>query len=380
MTMRKFYEPNEKENTGSYLHNIDDKTQNDILSTLANDLPGNKSALDNSIEIPDVTKMGGAIQNGNDLKPTNSLGVVETEFDKRTTANKTNMEIAMEVGYRALGIEMLPSKGKYYPADCMVSIRPADVSEIKHFSTMNEEDYIDAEDKILFVLNKCCKLVWGGVVRSSDYLKDADKLYLLFTIRDLTMSAQGKENKIMMEPQCPDCGVRHKKELVNNIFGYYDIPAGIAKWYSEEERCFVVHLESEILKVYVPSVGVTSWMKKFIVEKERRKRANADDSYYDKTALQYAQYLIASPTGATEGLIKKIAKQMGEEWSLEKTEAMQYLSEKLTYAVKPTITILCKNEEGVGCGKEFSAPITFRQGLRYLFNVTSVATKLFGDS
>jgi hypothetical protein len=63
-------------------------------------------------------------------------------------------------------------------------------------------------------------------------------------------------------------------------------------------------------------------------------------------------------------------------------EAMQYMADKLSKAIKPNITIGCKDESNgeVGCGKEFSTPITFRQGIRYLFNVTGVAEKLFGDT
>lgn len=311
-----------------------------------------------------------------------NLGIVETEFDKKTKLANENMAIAMEIGYRSLGLELLPSKGQYYPTDCMLSIRAADVSEIKHFSSMNETDYVDAEEKVTYVLEKCCKLVWGGKVKSSIYLKDADKLYLLFTIRDLSMQLQGKENRIMMNPQCPHCGEKQKIELVNNIFGFYDVPAGIKKYYNEEARCFVIPVPNtdEIIKIFVPNIGVTSWVKKFIVDRETKKARNQEDSYYSTTTLQFMQFIVESPTGCTENLYNSTHKKIAEEWSLQKMEIMRYVSDKLSTAIKPTITVQCKTENGGGCKKEFSAPITFRQGLRRLFDVTGVVAELFGDT
>lgn len=355
--IRKYYEgsgPHENAGGEGYKMEIPSETEKNVLFQLT-ELPGEENKI-------------------------TDLGTVETPFDIKMKNDKANMEIAMEIGYRGLGLEMLPSKGKYYPADCQLSIRAADVAEIKHYSSMNEEDYIDAEDKIAYVLEKCCKLVWGGSVRSSVYLKDADKLYLLFTIRDLTMHAQGKENKIMMSPQCPHCGIIKKVELVNNVFGFYEVPAGIEKWYSEESRCFVIPLGDDIIKVFVPNIGVTSWIKKYVVEKEMRKARKQDESFYSTQTLQFMQFMVESPTGCTENLVKSTHKKIAEEWSLERMEIMQYMSDNLTTAIKPTILTQCKTEDGGGCKKEFSAPITFRQGLRRLFNVTGVTTKLFGDT
>lgn len=357
--MKKYFDVNgEKETAGGagYLNTLSNETVANILSNM----PDSDNQTNDRIE---------------------DLGKVDTEFDRRMKENETNMKLAIDIGFKSLSPEILPSKGKFYPADCMISIRPASVAEVKHFSSMNEEDYIDAEDKVIYVLEKCVRLVWGGEIRSSLFLKEADKLYLLFTIRDLTMVAQGKENKIMMNPQCPHCGEKMRMELVNNIFGFYDIPAAVMNYYSEEMRCIIVPIPTENLKVFVPNIGVVRWIKKFIIEKEIKKRRNEDDAFYDKMALTYAQFLIENPNGISETYVKKLTRDMAEEWPLEKTEVMQYLVDKLTFAIKPTITVICKDKErGVGCEKEFSAPITFRQGLRYLFSVTGITTKLFGDT
>lgn len=310
------------------------------------------------------------------------LGKVETPFDRKVQNDKENMNIAMQEGWRPLSNDVLPSKAKYYPEDFMLTIRPADVTEIKFYSGMNEDDWSDANEKIMHVLNKCCRPIFGGRQKDAEFLKDADKLYLLFTIRDLTMDSQGKENKIHMTPQCPHCGVKQKVELINNIFGYYTIPDGIMKYYDEVGRCFIIPLESgENLKVYIPNMGVTNWIRKYVIEKETAKRRNEDNAYYDKTALNYIQFLVDSPGAINENRVIELTKAIKFEWGLEKTEAMQYLADELSKNIKPNITIPCKGTDGeVGCGKEFTTPITFRQGLRYLFNVTGVREKLFGHS
>ena len=52
------------------------------------------------------------------------------------------------LGWHVLDLEQLPSKAKFYPKGTVIKIRSAKAAEIRHFSTMDENNYIDMEDKL----------------------------------------------------------------------------------------------------------------------------------------------------------------------------------------------------------------------------------------
>lgn len=362
--IRKFYNAEEKEMKGG--------------GPVTGEIKDSESALKELNRLQNVNTDG--------ITEAEPLGHAQTAFDKKLENDSNNMAVAMDTGWMLIDKANLPSKGEFYPADFVLSIRSASVPEIKHYSSMREDDWVDVDDKIMQVIGKCCKVVYGGSEKKAVILKDADKLYILFTIRDLTMKEQGRENKLHMTPQCPHCGINHKIELVNNVFGFYTTPKAIKQYYNEDQRCFVVPVEAngdtEDMKFYVPNMGVSNWIKKYIFEKERAKARGEDGSYYDQQALSFIQFLVNGPNAINEARIKQLTNEINNEWSLEKMEVAQIMVTQLQKAIKPNITVTCLKKEGnteVGCGKEFSTPITFPKGIRHLLNITGISSKLFGD-
>jgi hypothetical protein len=309
--------------------------------------------------------------------PGQALGT--TAFDKKAHDSQENARISMDTGWIPISSAVLPSQGKYYPDDIKISVRAADAKEIKYFSQMTENDMIDTDDKISFVFNKCLRLVWGGAQKTPDYLKEADKIFFLFTIRDLSMKAQGREVKMWMPTKCPHCGQASKIELTNNVFGYYDIPSEIMQYYNDVSRCFIIPLEDGMLQVHIPNMGVMRYLKEYIITQEQLKRQGGD-GFYNKQALTFMQFLSDEPRLVTEDKIKSFTKELAEKWSLERVDAMNYLADNLAISVKPNANVPCKTLEGEGCGKMFPAPIVFPNGIRSILNITGVVDKLFQRS
>ena len=103
----------------------------------------------------------------------------------------------LDFGWKNLPLAVLPSRGFFYPEGTKIAIRSAEVKEIRHFSTIDEDDLIDLDEKLNFILSKCSTMHFPseGVVSYKD-LKHEDRFFLIMAIRDLTF-IQG-ENRIII--------------------------------------------------------------------------------------------------------------------------------------------------------------------------------------
>ena len=149
-----------------------DETQNDDLSKLdAMDAEGGvNKPIEPANEVVEKTD------------PVTSLG-------KARSYDKPELSAAEDSPWKLLNLELLPSRGMFYPDDAELMIKSATGREIRHWSTMDEHDPIDVREKINFVLNKCTKFKVRGnprMLNFSDY-SDADKYHILFRIYELTI-------------------------------------------------------------------------------------------------------------------------------------------------------------------------------------------------
>ena len=101
------------------------------------------------------------------------------------------------LGWHVLDLEDLPSKGKFYPADTIIKIRSAKAAEIRHFSTMDENNYIDMEEKLNSIVESCAQFNAGDKRMSYKDILEEDRIILLLSIRDLTFPEP--ENKLMLK-------------------------------------------------------------------------------------------------------------------------------------------------------------------------------------
>ncbi len=327
----------------------------------------------------EVVSIGDKLQDGSG----NVLGRVLTDADKKRAQDAENMKKSDEIGYRNFRLDALPSEGKFYPTDCILRFRACNTDEIKFYSTLIEGDGgIDLQQKMGFIMDKCIQLFWGGMQRSaSDYLKDADKICMIFAIRDLTMDANGRETKLMDVAKCSGCGKDWKFELTNDKFTYYKFDADILKFYNEQERCFIIsdpELGPEPVRFYIPSVGVNNKIMKYMKDKETNKARGMGDGYYNVRYLTMLSFIVRDHTEVTESRMAGMDAEVAK-WPQAKFELVNYMVDNLNLQIKPTITIQCKKSEG-GCGEDVTAPVIFRKGWRHFFDISNITGKLFPNS
>ena len=88
--------------------------------------------------------------------------------------------LASEIGWKNVPLENLPSKGMFYEDNTQIAIRAASVSEIRHWSTIDENDLLGTDDMLNFIMDKCCRIKVPGKPGSSKDLLEIDRFYLIF--------------------------------------------------------------------------------------------------------------------------------------------------------------------------------------------------------
>jgi len=278
----------------------------------------------------------------------------------------------LDLGWKNLPVGMLPSQGLFYPDGTRIAIRPAEVKEIRQFSTIDEDDMLDIDDKLNFVLDSCCRIKFddNGVVSYKD-LKQEDRFFIIMAIRDLTF-VKG-ENRIIVNPEggctTKGCSGMEGIELRTGVLSNYEINENLKKYYSHTERCFVFPIRriGKTIKMTPPSIGVTKAISSFVREAVKR----GDE--VDESFIKIAPFYLSEWRGLDYFKIKESMVSSAEEWTKEEFSAYFELAERIKIGTKLKIRVKCDS-----CGDgEVTAPIYFPSGFRSLFVISDIFRELF---
>jgi hypothetical protein len=275
----------------------------------------------------------------------------------------------LDFGWKNLPLTVLPSRGFFYPEGTKIAIRSAEVKEIRHFSTIDEDDLIDLDEKLNFILSKCSTMHFPneGVVSYKD-LKHEDRFFLIMAIRDLTF-VQG-ENRIIITPdsKCKNknaCPINSGIELRTGVLSSYNIDQRAMKYYSPLARHFIfpVRKIGKEITMTVPSIGVMDAISAFVIDSKRR-GIEIEESFVKIAPFIFEEWRDLDSS--------KIMQKMREsdDWSKEEFSLYYELCETIKIGTELDINVKCPT-----CGAEVTAPITFPRGFKSLF----VISDIFGE-
>ena len=292
--------------------------------------------------------------------------------ENKTPIQEVKKDAVFEVNWKNLPIYLLPSKGLFYPEGTRMAIRPSDVKEIRHFSTIDEDDSVDIERKLSFVLERCLRIDFPGqgVVSYKD-LKQEDRFYIIMAIRDLTF-LRG-ENSLMLTPnkKCEntkDCKAIEGFELRSGNLSSYELEDEIIKRYNPETRSFIFTLKSEekSFEIFVPSIGVTQSLSDFSSICSRR-NIEIEDGF-----LEIAPFIIPEWRGLDFEGVLFLMRKTSAEWTKKEFSLLYQISEKIKIGTKTEAKQKCQ-----ACGEgEVTADITFPGGIRSLFLISDIFREL----
>jgi hypothetical protein len=276
-----------------------------------------------------------------------------------------------DTGWKNLPVTILPTEGIYYPDGTRIAIRAAEVREIRYFSTIDDEDRLDIEEKLSYVLERCSRMEFPdeGIMSYKD-LKQEDRFFIIMAIRDLTF-IRG-ENSIFLKPektckQTADCPFRDGIELRTGCLSSYKIDPKIMEYYNPTTKSFIFTIKGlgKKIALHIPSIGVTQAISDFVVS-QTRKGNPPDDAF-----LKLAPFLFADWRDLNEMSITSKMREI-DYWTKEEFSLIFELSERIKLGTELLVTQKCP----VCGGMEVTAEITFPQGLRSLFVISDIFREL----
>lgn len=271
------------------------------------------------------------------------------------TEEITGLKYKDNLGYLKIDVASLPTQGMFYPEGTTISIRAARGEEIKHWSTMNDQDLnqlSQVDDILNYIIERCVSVKMPGIVGGNwKDLKDVDRFYLLLAVREFTFLDGDNE---LMVPISEGKDIPVTKEMIDFI----QIPEDILSHYSAEERCFTFNLKTgKTIRMHIPSLGVTQWLKNYAQAKQQAREG------FDTDFILYAPMLISDfrklSQRAYEAMVAEAAGWSAKEWSL-----VSYVRDSLSAASEAKIKYTNEN------GQEVTIPLTFRGGLKALFTIS----------
>jgi hypothetical protein len=280
----------------------------------------------------------------------NSLGKAQSFL-------RDDRPIIADIGWKNVPIENLPSQGRFYPNGTQIAIRAASVGEIRHWSTIDDNDLLAMDDMINYIIEKCCQLKVPGAVSNWKDIKEVDRLYLLFAIREYTF--KDGENKIYV------AGNENERiEVRKEMLGYFEINEQLQKYYNSDKKCFSFTTKGgESFDLYLPTIGVTSFIKGYVRGKQSQQQK------VDTSFVKFASFIFPEYRSLTSTVYEKSV-QDSSMWSLSKLSVMTGVVDMLAAGIDPKVTYRTAG------GAELEAPLNFQGGLKSIFIISDIFGEL----
>lgn len=265
------------------------------------------------------------------------------------------------LGWHVLDLEDLPSKGKFYPADTVIKIRSAKAAEIRHFSTMDENNYIDMEEKLNSIVESCAQFTGNGKRMSYKDILEEDRIILLLSIRDLSFPEP--ENKLMLKGRTEKTKKTVDIELAVKNLVPTVIDDEIEKYYDVKERTYVIKTRSAgTVRMKPPTIGIMQEITQYLKDRQEK------DQDFDKAFIQVLPYMQAD--WRTLNLNKIFQMEMEYKgWDEKKFMVVYRLAERMKIGVSTEL-------ETTFDGETVKAPLDFPGGIKSLFIISDLAGEL----
>ena len=291
---------------------------------------------------------------------TNQVGPKITEVKDVKKPWETKLPIANQLGWIPLPLTDLPTQGLFYPKGTVVAIRSATGGEIRHWSTLQEDDgspnYLSSLDDMLnYVIERCVTIKTegdnAGTILSWKDIKEVDRFYIILAIQELTFPKG--ENKLQVKVSDTK-KVDVRKEMVH----YISFDSALMKYYDEDTRSFILEFKSgKKLELNIPSVGVTQWLKQYVFRKQRMQE------FFDEDYLNFAPFIVLQWRGLNDDTYSKYVED-SHAWDVTTVSLLVHVKQLFSDTINPVIRY---TDEG---GAEQTAPLNFQGGFKSLFLIS----------
>jgi len=273
-------------------------------------------------------------------------------FNDNTTTQKPVVEgtKVSDLQYFNFDIRELPC-GQFYPTGTLFMVRPAQVKEIQAYSMVDDNNFYDIVEKMNDILQSCVRVKYSdGKIGSYLDIKDQDRLFLVFLIRELTFQAG---NSLSVNTKC-GCGEEVAIELSKDNFVFHDIDVKLEKFYNRNSGSYNFKtVNGKSFELTPPNIGLQKAFTEYIMKENNDKR-NPNLAF-----LKIIPFMMNGRTSITYEGIKSKVKEFEEMDDI----SFQFLNAavgKMTFGIKE-LKKMCP------CGEEVHTDMQFPNGASGIF-------------
>ena len=184
----------------------------------------------------------------------------ETKQDIKEIKHSLKNNDPNTLEYINVDLSVLPL-GIFYQNGTKIKIRAAKVHEVQAYSVVDDQNFLDVTEKMNQLLSSCVKYTFpNGNNGSYKDVKDGDRLYIIFMIRELTFQ---KGNSLAKEITCEHCN--HEFSIpfratsngeFPKTFKNHEMPELLENFFNKELKCFEFNINGASYKMAPPTIGI----------------------------------------------------------------------------------------------------------------------------
>lgn len=271
-------------------------------------------------------------------------------FDSMTNAQPVSSRVE-DLQFISVDVKELPC-GMFYPVGTTLMVRAAQVKEIQSYSMVDDNNFYDIVEKMNDMLQACVRIKYSdGKMGSFLDLKDQDRLYTIFLIRELTFQ---KGNSLAVNVTCT-CGAENSIELKRQNFAFHEIDEKLLNFYSKGTGTFIFKtINDKEFELTPPNIGIQKSFTDYIIKENQEKRQP------NLAFLKIIPFMLGGRNSITNDGIKSKLKEFQEMDDV----SFQFLNAavgKMTFGIKEL------RKQCYACGVEVRTEMTFPNGASSLF-------------
>lgn len=242
--------------------------------------------------------------------------------------------------------------GRFYPTGTLFMVRPAQVKEIQAYSMVDDTNFYDIVEKMNGMLQSCVRVKYpDGKMGTYLDIKDQDRLFLIFLIRELTFQ-QG--NELSVKTVCPTDNTELQIELKRQNFVFHEIDEKLSKFFNPATSSYKFRLKNGLeYEVTPPNIGIQKAFTDYIIKENNEKRQP------NLAFLKIIPFMLAGRTSITYDGIKAKLKEF-EEMDDMSFQFLNSAISKMTFGIKEL-------KKTCSCGQEVRTDMQFPNGASGIF-------------
>lgn len=279
-------------------------------------------------------------------------GKNQNNFNDNTITQKPVVEGSRvsDLQYFNFDIRELPC-GQFYPAGTLFMVRPAQVKEIQAYSMVDDANFHDIVEKMNDMLQSCVRVKYSdGRIGSYMDIKDQDRLFLVFLIRELTFQAG---NSLSVNAKC-SCGEEVAIELKKENFVFHEIDSKLEKFYNRSTGSYNFKtVNGKSFELTPPNIGLQKAFTDYILKENSEKKSP------NLAFLKIIPFMMGGRNSITYDGVKAKLKEFEEMDDI----SFQFLNAavgKMTFGIKE-LKKVCS------CGEEVRTDMQFPNGASSIF-------------